>query len=79
MVQLSHPYMTTGRTIALIRQTFVGKVACCGVRVLAAAVLGGMAAGISPFGEGHRYPSRVQPQAKLQGGSAAPPVSRKLD
>ena len=26
MVQLSHPYMTTGKTIALIRQTFVGKV-----------------------------------------------------
>ena len=25
-VQLSHPYMTTGNTIALIRQTFVGKV-----------------------------------------------------
>ena len=26
MVQLSHPYMTTGKTIALIRQTFVVKV-----------------------------------------------------
>ena len=26
MVQLSHPYMTTGKTIALARQTFVGKV-----------------------------------------------------
>ena len=26
IVQLSHPYMTTGKTIALIRQTFVGKV-----------------------------------------------------
>ena len=26
MVQLSHPYMTTRKTIALIRQTFVGKV-----------------------------------------------------
>ena len=26
MVQLSHPYMTTGKTIALIRQTFVSKV-----------------------------------------------------
>ena len=26
MVQLSHPYMTTGKTIALSRQTFVGKV-----------------------------------------------------
>ena len=25
-VQLSHPYMTTGKTIALSRQTFVGKV-----------------------------------------------------
>ena len=26
MVQLSHPYMTTGKTIALTRQTFAGKV-----------------------------------------------------
>ena len=26
IVQLSHPYMTTARTIALTRQTFVGKV-----------------------------------------------------
>ena len=26
MVQLSHPYMTTGKSIALTRQTFVGKV-----------------------------------------------------
>ena len=25
-VQLSHPYMTTGKTIALIRRTFVGQV-----------------------------------------------------
>ena len=25
-VQLSHPYMTTGKTIALTRRTFVGKV-----------------------------------------------------
>ena len=25
-VQLSHPYMTTGKTITLIRETFVGKV-----------------------------------------------------
>ena len=27
IVQLSHPYMTSGKTKALIRQTFVGKVA----------------------------------------------------
>ena len=26
IVQLSHPYMTTGKTIALSRRTFVGKV-----------------------------------------------------
>ena len=26
MVQLSHPYITAGKTIALTRQTFVGKV-----------------------------------------------------
>ena len=28
MAQLSHPYMTTGKTIAWTRQTFVGKVIC---------------------------------------------------
>ena len=28
MVQLSHPYMRTGKTIALIIRTFVGKIAC---------------------------------------------------
>ena len=27
-VQLSHPYMTTGKTIALTRRTLVGKVMC---------------------------------------------------
>ena len=26
MVQLSHPYMTTGKSIALTRRTFVGKI-----------------------------------------------------
>ena len=28
IVQLSHPYMTTGKTIALTRRNFVGKVMC---------------------------------------------------
>ena len=28
IVQLSHPYMTTGKTIALTRQTFVGLCLC---------------------------------------------------
>ena len=30
MVQLSHPYMTTGKTIALTRWTFVSKGFPCG-------------------------------------------------
>ena len=29
IVQLSHPYMTTGKTITLTRWTFVGKVMAC--------------------------------------------------
>ena len=29
MVQLSHPYMTTGKTIALTRRTFVAKECLC--------------------------------------------------
>ena len=28
IIQLSHPYMTTGKTIALTKWTFVGKVMC---------------------------------------------------
>ena len=29
IVQLSHPYITTGKTIALTKRTFVGKVCLC--------------------------------------------------
>ena len=32
-VQLSHSYMTTGKTIALTRRTFVGKVTCSFVEI----------------------------------------------
>ena len=32
IVQLSHPYLTTGKIIALTRQTFVDKVGICSVR-----------------------------------------------
>ena len=36
-VQLSHPYMTSGKTIALTRQTFVGKVMSLFLNMLSAA------------------------------------------
>ena len=39
IVQLSHPYMTTGKTIALTRQTFVGKVMCLFFNMLSRLVI----------------------------------------
>ena len=38
-VQLSHPYMTTGKTVALTRQTFVGKVMSLLLNVLSRLVI----------------------------------------
>ena len=38
-VQLSHPYMTTGKTIALTRQTFVGKVMSLLLNILSRLVI----------------------------------------
>ena len=39
MVQLSHPYMTTGKTIALTRWTLVGKVMSLHVNMLSRFVI----------------------------------------
>ena len=39
IVQLSHPYMTTGKTIALTRQTFVGKVMSLLFKILSKLVI----------------------------------------
>ena len=42
-VQLSHPYMTIGKTIGLTRQTFVGKVVCLLFNMLSRLVIGFLA------------------------------------
>ena len=39
MLQLSHPYMTTGKTIALIRRTYVGKVLSLLLKMLSRLVI----------------------------------------
>ena len=39
VVQLSHPYMTTGKTIALTRQSFVGKVTSLFFNLLSRSVI----------------------------------------
>ena len=38
-VQLSHPYMTTGKTVALTRRTFVGKVMSLLLNILSRLVI----------------------------------------
>ena len=40
MVQLSHPYMTTGKSVALTRWTFVGKVMSLFFNMLLRLVIG---------------------------------------
>ena len=40
MVQLSHPYMTKGKTIALTRWTFVGKVMSLFFNMLSRLIIG---------------------------------------
>ena len=40
MAQLSHPYMTTGKTISLTRRTFVGKVMSPSFNMLSRLVIG---------------------------------------
>ena len=42
IVQLSHPYMTTGKTIALTRWTFVGKVMSLLYNMLSVIALSGL-------------------------------------
>ena len=39
VVQLSHPYMTTRKTIALTRRTFIGKVMCLVFNMLSRLVI----------------------------------------
>ena len=42
IVQLSHPYMTTGKTISLTRWTFVGKVMSLLFNMLSSLVIAGL-------------------------------------
>ena len=48
-VQVSHPYMTTGKTIALTRRTFVGKVMCLLLNMLFRLVITLLPRSISAF------------------------------
>ena len=49
MVQLSHPYMTTGKTIALTRQGFVSKVLSLLFNMLSRLVIASFIRALIPF------------------------------
>ena len=56
IVQLSHPYMTTGKTIALTRWDFVGKVMSLFFNMLSRLVIASFIRALIPFGEGNGTP-----------------------
>ena len=59
MVQLSHPYMTTGKTIALTRQVFVGKVISLVFNTLSRFVIAFLSRGKCLFSSWLQSPSAV--------------------
>ena len=56
MVQLSHPHMTTGKTIALTRWTFVGKVMPLLFNTLSRSVIGFVLESVFEFRGCSRHP-----------------------
>ena len=59
IVQLSHPYMITGKTIALTRQTFVGKVMSLHFNILSRLVITFLPRSKHPFISWLQSPSAV--------------------
>ena len=59
MVQLSHPYMTTGKTIALTRHTFAGKVMSLLFNILSSLVIAFLPRSKCPLISCLRSPSAV--------------------
>ena len=58
-VQLSHPYMTTGKTIALTSQTFVGKVMSLLLNMLSRLVISFLPRSKCPLNSWLQSPSAV--------------------
>ena len=54
-VQLSHPYMTTGKTIALTRQNFVGKAMSLLFNMLSRLVITFLHAALVPLNKNKAY------------------------
>ena len=79
IVQLSHPYMTTGKTTALTRQTFVGKVMSLFFNMLSRLVITSLPRSKRLLISWLQSPSAVilQPQ-KIQSATVSPSISHEV-
>ena len=80
IVQLSHPYMTTGKTIALTRWTFVGKVMCLLFNMLSRLVITFLPKGAYSVPDMVLSTSYIRPQlilTKTSSGSQCPIAQMK--
>ena len=79
IVQLSHPYMTTGKTIALTRRTFVGKVMSLLFNMLSRLVITFLPRNKRLFISWLQSPSAVilEPQ-KIKSDTASPSISHEV-
>ena len=66
IVQLSHPYMTTGKTIALTRWTFVGKIMSLLYNILSRLVIAFLSRSKHLLISWLQSPSAVKCKSKLQ-------------
>ena len=74
-VQLSHPYMTTGKTIALTRWTFVGKVMSLLFNMLSRLVPGA-STGDPTHGKGHEEEPWWAKEGQDSRDSPTPPTTK---
>ena len=72
MVQLSHPYMTTGKTTALIRRTFVGKVMPLLFNMLSRLVITFLPRSKHLLISWLQLPSAVEPKKKIKSDTVCP-------
>ena len=79
MIQLSHPYMTTGKTIALIRWTFVGKVMSLLFNMLSRLIIAFLPRSKCLLISGLESPSAViwEPK-KIKSATVSPSISHEM-
>ena len=72
IVQLSHPYMTTGKIIVLTRQNFVGNIQFSSVAQLCLTLCNPMNRSTPGFPVHHQLPELAQTQVRLDGDAFQP-------